>query len=100
VPDSKLMITYAKALTWNQAHMVLTYYETPSSIPLVLDNLEGEILPANKRKDLKPIYSFNGMGLWSAKQQGIGKKLGKAGDLKMWSEMENRMQEDKISDFK
>lgn len=100
VPDAKLMITYAKALTWNQAHMVLTYYETPSSIPLVLDNLEGEILPANKRTDLKPIYSFNGMGLWSAKQQGIGKKLGKAGDLKMWSEMESRMQEDKISDFK
>ncbi|MFO1257130.1 MAG: transglutaminase-like cysteine peptidase [Gammaproteobacteria bacterium] len=100
VPDEKLMITYVKALTWNQAHMVLTYYETPTSVPLVLDNLEAEILPASQRKDLKPIYSFNGMGLWSAKQQGLGKKLGQAGDLKMWSAMEERMQEDKIGEFR
>ena len=100
VPDKKLMITYVKALTWNQAHMVLTYYETPTSMPLVLDNLNGEILPASERKDLKPIYSFNGIGLWSAKQQGLGKKLGQASDLKMWTDMEDRMEEGTISNFR
>lgn len=101
VPDNKLMITYVKALEANpQAHMVLTYYETPTSMPLVLDNLNGEILPASERTDLKPVYSFNGIGLWSAKQQGLGKKLGQASDLKMWTDMETRMNNATISNFK
>ena len=38
VPTSKMYMTYAKSLKFKVAHMVLTYYETPKSIPLVLDN--------------------------------------------------------------
>ncbi|MBX9754765.1 MAG: transglutaminase-like cysteine peptidase, partial [Pseudomonadaceae bacterium] len=45
VPSEKLRITYVKALNYNQAHMVLTYYSSPSAVPLVLDNLIGEIRP-------------------------------------------------------
>lgn len=40
VSEDKLRITMVKATTLNQYHMVLAYYQTPSSIPLVLDNLD------------------------------------------------------------
>lgn len=66
---SKLRITYVKALRQNLAHMVLAYYSTPSAEPLILDNINKTILPASKRTDLLPIYSFNGDGLWLAKSR-------------------------------
>lgn len=68
VPTTKLFFTYVKAVKFQQAHMVLTYYETPKSIPLVLDNINFKILPATKRNDLIPVYSFNGDALYLAKQ--------------------------------
>lgn len=101
VPDDKLLITYVKALDFNQAqaHMVLTYYATPNSIPLVLDNINKEILPADQRKDLIPIYAFNGKGLWQAKQLGVGNKIGTAQDLKKWVDLEDRMKSGTIRTF-
>lgn len=99
VSDEKLLITYTKALDYNQAHMVLTYYEKPGAIPLVLDNINKEILPATERKDLKPIYSFNGSGLWRAKSRGLGKKLGDADDVKRWVAMEERLKSGEIAEF-
>lgn len=74
VSPEKLRITYVKSLEYNQAHMVLTYYATPGAEPLVLDNIKDKILPASKRTDLVPIYSFNGDSVWLA--QGAGRKLG------------------------
>ncbi len=73
VPTNKLFFTYVKAIKLKQAHMVLTYYKTPTSVPLVLDNLNPKILPATLRKDLIPVYSFNGDSLYLAKQQGLGR---------------------------
>lgn len=73
VPTSKLFMTYAKSLRYNTAHLVLTYYETPRSTPLVLDNYNYKILPASQRSDLVPIYSFSGDELFNAKQAQIGK---------------------------
>lgn len=67
--EAKLKLTYVRALTINQAHMVVGYYETPNAEPLVLDNLNPEILPASRRPDLLPVYSFNGSGLWLAKKE-------------------------------
>jgi len=64
IPDNKMRITYVKALRLNQAHMVLAYYQHPEDDPLILDNLINAILPASKRPDLYPIYSFNGNGIW------------------------------------
>lgn len=95
VPAEKLLITYVKALSLNQAHMVLTYYETPASIPLVLDNLIGEIKPASERVDLVPVYSFNGTGVWLWG----GKKVGKSTDMNRWSDMVRRMNEGSIAAF-
>jgi len=75
VPTSKLFMTYAKSLKYKTAHMVLTYYATPRSIPLVLDNYNYKILPATQRDDLVPIYSFSGEELFNAKQAQIGKMV-------------------------
>ena len=91
VSEEKLLITYVKALQLDQAHMVLTYYEKPGAIPLVLDNLNGEILPATERTDLLPVYSFNGGGLWTAKQRGKGKFIGGSDKVKLWKDLESRM---------
>lgn len=73
VHTSKLYMTYAKSIRYRSAHMVLTYYETPRSVPLVLDNYNYKILPASERDDLVPIYSFSGDELFNAKQAQIGK---------------------------
>jgi len=91
VPDDRLRITYVKALKLNQAHMVLTYYKTPASEPLVLDNLVPDIRPASRRRDLFPVYSFNGDGLWLAKERGRGKMVGKSSRIKHWTDLLERM---------
>jgi predicted transglutaminase-like cysteine proteinase len=76
VPDKKLFLTYAKATKQNIAHMVLNYFETPKSMPLVLGNYNPQLLPANQRKDLKPLYSFNADSLFlSNPSAGLGKAL-------------------------
>ncbi len=92
VPDEKMRIMYVKALELNAHHMVLTYYATPSAVPLVLDNLNSKILPASKRSDLAPIYSFNGSGLWLAKERGRGQRMGGSGRVKLWQDLKARMQ--------
>ncbi len=73
VPEEKLFFTYVKALRLNQAHMVLSYYETPKSVPLILDNLNFKVLPASKRNDLAFVYSFNAKELYLNRQKGLGK---------------------------
>jgi len=88
VPTSKLFMTYAKSLKYKTAHMVLTYYATPRSIPLVLDNYNYKILPASQRDDLVPIYSFSGDELFNAKQAQIGKMVPAAAkQTRPWDEL-------------
>lgn len=88
VPPEQLRITYVTSLTLNAAHMVLSYYPSPEAEPLILDSLENKILKASKRPDLKPIYSFNGSGLWLAKQR----ETGQPNSLGKWEELMKRMQ--------
>ena len=75
VKTEKMYLTYVKATKQKIAHMVLTYFKTKTSIPLVLDNYDTRILPANKRPDLIPVYSFNGDSLYVAKQKGLGEEV-------------------------
>jgi len=91
--DNKLRLTYVKALSLNQAHMVLTYFTTPQAVPLVLDNLKPTIQPATERRDLLPVYSFNGTGLWLAKSKGTGQRVGDADRLSLWNDLKQRMLE-------
>jgi predicted transglutaminase-like cysteine proteinase len=96
VPEEKLNIAYVKALQYNIAHMVLTYYSEPGAEPLVLDNLIDSIDPASRRTDLMPVFSFNGSGLWTAKQRGQGKMAGGSDRLKPWQGLLQKMSENKL----
>lgn len=94
VPEEKLRLMYVRQLTVDMPHMVLIYFKEASSIPLVLDNFNPKVLPATKRSDLKPIYSFNGHGLWLSKAKGNGKKVRDKHGLKSWYQMLKRIEED------
>ena len=92
VPADRLRITYVKALTLNQAHMVLTYYPTPDAEPLVLDNLQSDIMPASQRQDLIPVYSFNGDNLWLAKElTGRSQLVGESERIGLWRDLLKRL---------
>ncbi len=96
VPDARLRITYVKALRLNQAHMVLAYYETPDSEPLILDNLINRIKPASRRTDLLPVYSFNGNNLWMSKERGQGRKIaGGSQRINLWRDLNIRLKQER-----
>jgi predicted transglutaminase-like cysteine proteinase len=88
IPINKLRLVYVKAIqtgpagTFLQAHMVLAYYATPTADPLILDNLNPQILPASRRSDLSPIFSFNSAGLW----HGTGNNASKS-NLSRWQDL-------------
>ncbi|NCO73489.1 MAG: transglutaminase [Shewanella vesiculosa] len=92
VDESKMRLMYVRALLINEPHMVLIYFENPKAMPLVLDNLKTQILPASQRRDLKPVYSFNGQGLWLAKAQGLGSNKPTSGGTKNWTDLINRIE--------
>jgi len=70
VPDDKLRIVYASYRQggFSGAHMVLAYYPSPDGDPLILDNINPNVLAGSVRADLTPVFSFNTQGLWSAKE--------------------------------
>ena len=93
VPEEKLRITYVKALSYNRAHMVLTWYAAPDAIPLVLDSLTNTISPATQRTDLLPVYSFNNSGLWLPGTQN-NKRVGDSKRLSRWQQVFTKMREE------
>lgn len=93
VDESKLRITYVKALKLNLSHMVLSYFESPRAVPLILDNLRPDISSATDRSDLLPVYSFNGSGIWLAKIKGSSQSIGKVDQLNLWTDLKRRMLE-------
>lgn len=96
VPEEKMRIAMVKAIKLNQYHMVVTYYETPDSMPLILDNLDGTIKPASQRYDLLPVYSFNGKQLWLNKEKGQGIVAGKSQRVKRWTNLNKRIEFSKM----
>lgn len=95
VPADKLRLVYVRArlggMGSNQsiAHMVLGYYETPNSDPLVLDNLVGSVVPASQRRDLTPVFSFNAQGIYVA-----GAAPASVERISRWRGLLARMQEE------
>ena len=59
VPIERMRITYVTSTLIKEAHMVLAYYPTPQSDPLILDNFIKQIRPASQRPDLTAVYAFN-----------------------------------------
>ena len=97
IPAERMRLTYVKALELDQAHMVLTYYASTDAEPLVLDNLVSDILPSPERKDLLPVYSFNGNGLWLAKSRGTEQRIGNPSRLSRWQEVIAKISDEQIT---
>ncbi|RJG42045.1 transglutaminase-like cysteine peptidase [Motilimonas pumila] len=97
VPQDKLRLVYVKALELDQFHMVVAYYSEPTAMPVLLDNLDPSIKPANERPDLAPVYSFNGQHLWLMKEQGRGQKAGKASRLTRWNELRGGFESNRLN---
>jgi len=91
IPDDRMRITYARFLPRDQAHMVLAYYATPESDPLVLDNVDPTIRAVSTRSDLHPVFSFNGEGLWSRESVGKERRVGDASGLEPWRTLRTRL---------
>lgn len=96
VDAKKLFFTYVRSTKFSAPHMVLTYFKTPRSEPLILDNNNRRIFPASKRKDLIPIYNFNGDLLYKATKSGTGKKIKKQKSHKKWDQLKENMKRKKI----
>ncbi len=93
---AKLRLVYVRAVLGPPAsppvaHMVLAYYPAQGAEPLILDNLVPEVLPASRRRDLTPVFSFNTEGLWQ------GTQGSEAGDplarLSRWREVVAKVRE-------
>jgi len=98
IPVARLRLTYVRASRPGQAslaHMVLSYYPTPDSEPLVLDNLRPQILPASQRKDLFPIFSFDSANLWVSGTPGV--RGDPAASLSHWRDLLLRLQREGIN---
>jgi len=96
IDSKKLFFTYVRSTQFKAAHMVLTYFETPRSEPLILDNNNRKIFPASQRKDLTPIYNFNGESLYKASKRGSGKKVKSKKAHKKWDQLKLNMKRKKI----
>ncbi len=97
VDPKKMYFTYVRSTRFKAPHMVLTYFKTPKSEPLVLDNTNFRIFPASKRTDLKPIYLFNAETLYKARKRAKnGKKLKNRKIHKKWDELITNIKRKKI----
>ncbi len=90
VDDNKLRIVYVRSSRLRRPHMVLAYYPQPRADPLILDSITSRISPASERRDLTPVYSFNGSRLWTRYQRGQG-QLGVTKRLRNWRYVTEKM---------
>jgi len=91
VDPKKLYFTYVDSNKFNRPHMVLSYFETPSAQPFILDNINKEILSASERSDLSPVYNFNP----HVTQDKEGKDL-QLGTHKKWEKLYKRVKRNKL----
>ncbi len=93
VAVEKMRMVYVKTGKSKRTHMILAYYPHPKRPPLILDNLVRKILPAAQRKDLSPVYSFNGDYLWLVKElKDTDDLVGSSSRIQSWKRLKQRMQ--------
>ncbi len=100
IPVNQLRLVYVKAKNGNGtssgelAHMVLAFYPSPDSEPLILDNMLSDIRPAGRRPDLVPVFSFNGEGVYNGVAGG-----GQASGIERLSKWQDLLQRAKNEGF-
>ncbi|MCS5711643.1 transglutaminase-like cysteine peptidase [Candidatus Berkiella aquae] len=87
IPEDKLFLTYVFAPT---AHMVLSFYPTPNSSPLILDNCSDRILPLNNLP-YEPVFSINSLGIWNTNSWGLHSRYSDANYSIQWKEYQTRL---------
>jgi predicted transglutaminase-like cysteine proteinase len=98
IPTDQLRLIYVRARMGganspiSQAHMVLGYYASPTSTPLILDNLVEDVMPADQRPDLTPVFSFNDAGLWTGNAAAPAANATER--LSRWRELLAKMQQE------
>lgn len=96
VSASQLRFVYVRALLRGRlgTHMVLAYYKTPDSEPLVLDNINHKLLPVSQRPDLMPVYSFNDENMYREGASG-SRKVDSVSVVRRWGDLVARITKEK-----
>ncbi|KGK41291.1 transglutaminase [Nitrincola sp. A-D6] len=101
ISDDRLRLIYVNARmggprsSITQAHMVLGYYATPTSEPIILDSLITNIRPASERSDLSPVFSFNSEGLWAG--GATSPAASSTARLSRWRNLLDKIQQEGVS---
>ncbi|CAM3466827.1 transglutaminase-like cysteine peptidase [Parendozoicomonas haliclonae] len=95
VSDDRLRLAYVRSLTLRQAHMVLIV-EKNNGEQIVLDNLTDNMKAPETRKDLEPVYSFNGTGLWLLERGYEERRIGDASRLTHWVALQQKTRNNEI----
>ncbi|RXJ98521.1 hypothetical protein CRU98_09110 [Arcobacter sp. CECT 8986] len=74
VDKKKLFLSVVKVKGEASYHMVLLYFPTLKSVPLVLDNLSHKVITFDKREKLIPKFIFNEYSAFILKDKKIYKK--------------------------
>ena len=75
IDKTKLYLGVGKVKYSKTSHMVMLYFKTNTSIPIVLDNLSWKILPLNKRSDLTVQFVFNEIDSYTIKNNKKDQKV-------------------------
>ncbi len=92
LPQEKLYLTFVRLPGSGELHFVLTYYETPDAVPLVLDNRSLQIRPSLFGESLQPVYRFNLKEFVSYHEDGTQRHRAMEGmPFRKWQELTRRM---------
>lgn len=75
IPKEKLFLSVVRLPNKETYHMILFYFETINSIPLVLDNMNYKVLELNKREKFEIKFIFNEKESYNMKDNKIFKKV-------------------------
>ncbi len=91
IPSDRLRITYVK-MPDKQSHMVLSYYPSLQSVPIILDNFNKKLLNKSERTDLTFMFSFNSKALWLSDNKKIA--IDDKNSLNHWLNMMKRIEKE------
>ena len=71
IAENNLRLVYSTLSSAKQAHMVLGFWSDGGAAPVLLDNLNGEILPITQRLDLQMQFAFGPSQLYRFEQSNL-----------------------------
>ena len=90
--ENQLFMTVAYEKYTGRHHMVLSYFEDETKLPLILDNLSFNVLNLEKRKDLKVDMFINSNGVYKLSDETKLVKIARG--AKKFTELIKRMEEE------